>query len=148
MNISPINCQNSVANSTGFKANLWVDQSVKEVVKNSEGKFLKASKMFDGWLQNEKKNVNKTLTIRKNTSMSPNAVFKKEVTRTVHTGSYYDYSGNYKEEKHDVQELVDVFEDLEFDLEGRKCGFWFDPASGAEKLLSDFKNMFKHLQGE
>ena len=139
MNISPINCQNSVANSTGFKANLWVDKSVQDVIKNNKKSFAEASKMFDGWLNNEKKHTPKTLTIRKNTSLTPNAVFKQEVSKMYH-GYPHEDTG------YQIRELVNVYEDLEFDLEGKKCGFWFNPAAGAEKLLSDFKNMFNHLQ--
>ncbi len=140
MNIQPINnSQSRTNNAASFKANAWVDKSVESVIKSSKDTFVKAAEHFDAWLRNEQGHVNKTLTIRKNTSLNPKVVLERWESHT-------SYAYPHEETGHTVQERVKKYEDLEFDLEGRKCGFWFDPASSVYKLVADFKNMFNYLQ--
>lgn len=138
MNISPINCQGQVSRATSFKANLFVDKSVQKVIEPNKENFLNAAKKFDGWLRFDKGYVNKTLTVRKNSSLVPGVALERTEERL-------SYAYPFEESGHPVREQVKKYEDLEFELGGKKCGFWFDPASGVEKLLSDFKNMFNYL---
>lgn len=138
MNISPINCQPNPNSSPEFKANLWVDASVKKIVKNTD-RFEKAAKNFDSWLKHDQAHVNKTMYIRENTSLFPNiALERAERKQMAYTYPHEDSVVEY--------EVMDKkYEDLEFEMGGRKCGFWLDPWSNSDKLLSDFKNMFNFL---
>lgn len=138
MSISPINYQCKPNNTLAFKANLWVDKSVQQVIKSNRENFMSATKMFDGWLKTEQGHVLKTLNIRKNTSLVPNVALEREESRI-------SYAYPHEDSGYTIRERIKKYEDLEFELGDRKCGFWFDPDSNVEKLLSDFKNMFNHL---
>lgn len=138
MKILPVNQQSKNYSNPACKANLWVDKSVQEVVILNKGTFENAAKMFDEWLQRDQANVSKTLQIRKNTSLFPKVAIEREESRVS-----YDYP--HEESGYTVRKLVKKYEDLEFELGDKKCGFWFDPASNAQKLFSDFKNMFNYL---
>ena len=139
MNISPINYQGKTGYAMPFKANLFVDKSVQKVIEPNKENFLNAAKKFDVWLKNDKGYVNKTLTIRKNPSLVPGVALER-------TEESLSYAYPFEESGYPVKKLVKKYEDLEFEIGDKRCGFWFDPASGVEKLLSDFKNMFDHLQ--
>ncbi len=138
MNISPISCQSRNNCSPAFNANLWVDKSVNGVIYKNKETFLKAADSFEHWLQNEKGGVFKTLNIRKNTSLVPKVAIERRESKL-------SYAYPHEETGYNVTEWVKKYEDLEFELGDRKCGFWFDPAASAEKLVSDFKNMFNYL---
>lgn len=138
MNISPINSQFKTNNSPAFNANLWVSKSVKNIVAPNKENFVKAAEQFDTWLQKEQGHISKTLQIRKNSSLSPKVAIKRPE-------SHISYAYPHEETGHSVTNLVTKYEDLEFEMGDKKCGFWFDPASGVQKLVSDFKNMFHHL---
>lgn len=138
MRISPINCQPDNNCATAFKANLWVDKSVEKVIAPNKDNFVKAAKVFDEWLHNEKGNVMETLHVRKNSSFMPRVVFDR-------VESHMSYAYPHEETGHLVEERVKKYEDLEFEMGNRKCGFWFDPASSPYKLVEDFKNMFNFL---
>ena len=121
-----------------FKANLHVAESTKEIIKSNEKTFMKAAEMFDNWLRHDKASVNSTMYIRRNSSIHPKMVFEHPVERFVygypHEDTGYKYTVMTKE-----------YENLEFQLGDRICGFWFDNNSNEHKLLSDFKNMFNYL---
>ena len=139
MKIQPIN--NNLRNTTvspSHKANLWVCKSVKEVIEPNKNAFIKAAEMYDGWLNNEKGHIQATMQIRKNTSFLPKVVIERYEPKVT-------YAYPHEESGYTYNEMKQYYEDLEFEMNGRKCGFWFDPSSSAEKLLSDFKNMFNFL---
>ena len=135
MNILPVGKQISTNNSTAFKANLFVDKSVEKIVSPNRENFVNAARNLDNWLRSEHGGLFKTLNIRENSSLVPNVVFERVEGRM-------SYAYPFEENGYMVRERVKKYVDLEFELENKKCGFWFDPASSAEKLLSDFKNMF------
>ena len=137
MNISQINCTNTNA-VPNFKANLWVDKSVKEIIEPNKDAFNDAVKRCDNWLRTEKQNVLSTMTIRKNTALNPQIAFTRMITE-------WSYAYPHEDTGYPWTHPVDEYEDLEFELNNRKCGFWFDKDSNAEKLLNDFKNMFNFL---
>ena len=138
MKVLPINYQSKTNYSPAFKANLWVDTTVNEIIKPNKENFLNAAKKFDTWLRNDKGNIAQTLHIRKNTSLIPNMVFRRFETEIT-------YAYPFEESGYCVTRPVEKYEDLEFELGSRKCGFWFDPASNVDKLFTDFKNMFNYL---
>ena len=135
MNISPINYQPV---TPSFKANLHVSECVKKVVKSNEKTFMNAATMCSEWLKKDKAHIHDTMFIRKNTSAVPTVAFERTITETVHAYPHEDtgYTRTRKEP---------AYEDLEFQVGNRICGFWFDKESDANKLLSDFKNMFNYL---
>ncbi len=138
MNILPVNYQSGANYSPNFKANVWVERSVQKVIQPNRENFDKAVKNFDKWLGTEKKHVPLTLTIRKSTALEPKVAFE-------HVENKVTYAYPHEDTGYSYQELVKKYEDLEFQMGDRKSGFWFNPKSNAEKLLSDFKNMFNHL---
>ena len=135
MRISPINNQQKTPN---FQANLWVCKTAGEIIKPNEKVFLKAANRCDQWLRTVKGHIPGTMTIKKNTALNPRLAFKQIEQKLT-----YEYP--YEETGHYKPVCVDRYEDLEFEYENRKCGFWFDPKSDESKLLEDFKNMFNHL---
>ena len=137
MNVSPINSTNTSV-SPNFKANLWVDKSVEKIIESNKSAFSEAAEKCDKWLRTEKKNILSTMTIRKNTALSPKVAFRRMITETT-------YAYPHEESGYTYTHPVNAYEDLEFELNNRKCGFWFDKESDAEKLFSDFKNMFNYL---
>ena len=135
MKINPINPQQQLTN---FKANLWVCKSVEGVVEPNKKAFLKAAEKCDQWLRNTKGYLAGTMTIKKNTALNPKLAFKEIEYRTT-------YAYPYEECGHTDPYLVERRENLEFEYENRRCGFWFNPKSDENKLFEDFKNMFNHL---
>ena len=135
MRVNPINLQQQ---SPNFQANLWLCKTAGEVIKPNEKTFIKAANRCDEWLRTIKKDLPGTLTIRKNTALNPRLVFKEIEYRTT-------YAYPYEECGHSDPYWVDRYEDLEFEYENRRCGFWFNPKSDESKLLEDFKNVFNHL---
>lgn len=138
MKILSINNQNKINSCPNFKANLWVDQSVKEVIKGNEKAFLAAAEKCDEWLQTERSHIPLTLTIRKNTNIIPKVAFEHQI-RKISYAYPYEIAGCAYYEK------VKEYENLEFELNNRKCGFWFNKLSNADKLFSDFQNVFNSL---
>lgn len=136
MNVSPISYNDKAV--PNFRANLWVDKSVKEIIAPNKAAFMEAAEKCNNWLKTERQDILSTMTIRKNTALSPKAAFEHFVEKTTYAYPHEDTGYRYKT-------LVKEFEDLEFELNNRKCGFWFDKNSSAEKLFSDFKNMFNYL---
>ena len=123
---------------TNFKANLCVDKSVIKIIEPNGCAFLDAACKFKNWLQTEKKDVLSTMTIRKNTALPRKIAFTRMEEVTTYAYPHEDTGYRYKT-------AVNKYEDLEFELDNKKCGFWFDKDSNAEKLFSDFKNMFNFL---
>ena len=139
MKIQPINYHSNKNDvSPSHRANLWVCESVKGVIEPNRDVFLKAVDMCDKWLRNEMGHILKTMTIRKNTSLVPRVAFREIEYRTT-------YAYPHEELGHTDQYMVDRYENLEFEFENRKCGFWFNPKSNEFKLLEDFKNVFNYL---
>lgn len=138
MNISPINNQTMINNSSAFRANLWVDKSVQNVIKSNKDTFVQAAEKFEGWLEHDKGSVLKTLTIRENSSLNPKVALRRMESKMT-------YAYPHEESGYMLTEFVNKYENLEFELGDRKCGFWFDPDSSVNKLVSDFKNMFNYL---
>lgn len=137
MNVSPINSTNTNV-SPNFKANLWVDKSVEKIIEPNKDAFIEAAEKCDEWLRTEMRDILPTMTIRKNTALKPKPVFSRLVSEIT-------YAYPHEESGYQHTYWTQEYEDLEFELNNRKCGFWFNPKSNAEKLLSDFKNMFNYL---
>ena len=94
-------------------------------------------KKYNQWLETEKADVPYTMNIRKNTSLCPDVFTTKErVTEHVYP---------YEETGYTVEKIVHHKEDLEFEMNNKKCGFWFNPNSSADELLQSFKNMFNNM---
>lgn len=121
-----------------FKANLWVEQSVQDVVRTNDSAFKKAAEMFDSWLRHDMKNIAKTVKIRKNSDLYPKVALQHVVEEYIFCYPE-DSSPQYN------KRFATEYEDLEFEMGNRKCGFWFDKRSNDAKLLDDFKNMFHYL---
>ena len=138
MKILQINHYSTKSESPRFKANLHVEETVKNVISPNEKAFVNASRMCSEWLKKEKGHIHDTMFIRKNTSMVPAVAFEHLVTKTSYAYPHEDSGYTY-------QAYVKEYEDLEFQVGNRVCGFWFNPKSNADKLLSDFKNMFNYL---
>ncbi|MBQ3642626.1 hypothetical protein II906_11990, partial [bacterium] len=128
MKVAPINS----GYSNNFKANLWVDKSVDEVVGERKDVFVKAADQFDEWLRTEKADVPLTMNIRKNTALQPKVAIDRVVEKM-------SYAYPFEETGHPVLEREQKYEDLEFEMGTRKFGFWFDKDSSPAKLLDDFK---------
>ena len=137
MNISPINCANKNV-SPNFRANLWIDKSVKEIIEPNKITFMDAAEKYGNWLKTEHKNILSTVTIRENTALNPQIALRHQVTE-------YTFDYPHEESGCPISRMKDEYEDLEFEFNNRKCGFWFDKNSNAEKLFDDFKNMFYFL---
>lgn len=135
MQVQPINQKQS---ALSFKADLWVCNTVKDVIKSNEKAFVKAAEHCDQWLRNSKGYIAGTMTIRKNTALNPKVAFREFEYRTT-------YAYPHEESGHTDRYLVDRHENLEFEFGNRKCGFWFNPKSNEFKLLEDFKNVFNYL---
>lgn len=140
MRISSISSGTTCNKSSNFRANLWVSKCVKEVIKPNEKNFVKAAEMCDSWLKKDMGHILKTMTIRQNTALNPNVAFERTVYKT-------SYAYPFEELGYPVIQRVKEYEDLEFEINNRKCGFWFNKDSSAEKLFNDFKNMFYYLNG-
>ena len=140
MKISAINNCSQMKNSQSFGSNLWVDKSVEKVIQPNKKAFSEAAKKFDKWLKEEQKAVLATLTIRKNTALEPKVALEHPVVRI-------SYAYPHEDSGYVYTERVKEFEDLEFELNNKKCGFWFNPKSNADELLQYFKNMFNYLSG-
>ena len=139
MKILPINYNANKSNvKPSFNAKLHVSKSVKNIIEPNQKAFTKAAEMFDTWLRTEKNYVPKTLFIRENKSLVPRVAFE-------HIVSKWSYVYPHEETGHEVRELVKEYENLEFVMEDRACGFWFNEKSDENKLFSDFKNMFDYL---
>lgn len=142
MKIQSINLANSNrSKSISFNANLHIADSVKTVIKPNEKTFMNAARRCDEWLRKNQAQVKDTLFIRKYSSLLPRVAFVK-------TESKISYAYPHEEKGYYVTERVKKYEDLEFQLGNRVCGFWFDENSSEEKLLSDFKNMFNYLHNK
>ena len=139
MRIQPVNYStNKPSVSPSHKANLWVCKSVKDVIKPNEKAFLEAAEMCENWLKNEMGHIFATMTIRKNTALVPKVAIERYENE-------YSYAYPHEELGHYVTKWVQHHENLEFEVNNHKCGFWLDKDSDANKLLSDFKNMFNYL---
>ena len=141
MKILSINDYSKNNLSPNFRANLWVDKSVGSVIEGNERAFLEAADKYEKWLRVEKNYVPSTLTIRKNTALVPNVAFEHEIKKV-------SYAYPHEESGYTYTEKVKEYENLEFELDNKKCGFWFDKNSNAEKLFSDFKNVFNFLNNK
>ena len=137
MKIAPITNYSKINNSPNFKANLWVDNSVEEVIRPNRANFLRAAGVCDEWLRTDKKDVPYTMVIRKNTALVPNKV--------AHLVNHLTFAYPFEESGYMVSEVINSDENLEFEMNNKKCGFWFDTESTEDKLLSDFQIMFEHL---
>ena len=126
-------------NSTpSFGANLVVDRSVKKVIDMNKSAFLHAAERCDEWLRSDMGHIDATMIIRKNPAKYPKVAIEHRVTVT-------DYVYPFEETGYTHSELRKEYENLEFELNGKKCGFWFDKESKEDELLAYFKNMFHHL---
>lgn len=135
MKISAIN---GGVQTENFKANLFVSESVRKIVKSNEKAFLTAAKNYNEWLRNDQKQVLDTVILRKNSSLHPNLVFEHDVPVTTYSYPHEETGYTYLERRKE-------YENMEFQMGNKICGFWFDATSSAEKLLEDFKNVFYHL---
>ena len=133
-----INLISNQQKTPNFQANLWVCKTAGEIIKPNEKVFLKAAERCDQWLRTVKNHIPGTMTIKKNTALNPRLAFREIEYRTT-------YAYPYEECGHSDPYCVDRYENLEFEYENRRCGFWFNPKSDESKLLEDFKNMFNHL---
>lgn len=138
MRISPINCVSQNHSKPAFKANLHIAESVKPIISANENAFKEAAGWFDGWLKSAKGYVFDTVHIRKNTSLYPAVALERYETERIYVYPHEDTG-------YDYTRLVKYYEDLEFQMGNKICGFWFDKNSSADKLLEDFKNMFNYL---
>ena len=138
MKILPINQTSSKTAVPNFKANLHVAESVKKIIEPNEKEFMSAVKMCSEWLKYDKGHIHDTMFIRKNSSIAPAVALEHYVSKTT-------YAYPFEECGYTYQERVKEYEDLEFQVGNRVCGFWFDAKSNAYKLLDDFKNMFEYL---
>lgn len=140
MRISPINCVSQNHSMPAFKANLHVAESVKPIISANEKAFKDAAGRFDGWLKSAKSHISETVQIRKNSSIYPAVALERYEYVTTYEYPHEDVGYSYKK-------LFKYYEDLEFQMGNKICGFWFDKDSNADKLLEDFKSMFKYLSG-
>ncbi len=126
-------------NSTpSFGANLVVDKSVKSVIGMNKSTFLHAAEKCDEWLRNDMGHIDGTMIIRKNPARYPSVALE-------HTVRVTDYVYPFEETGYTHDVLRKEYEDLEFELNGKKCGFWLNKESKEDELLTYFKNMFNHL---
>ncbi|MBQ6515637.1 hypothetical protein IJI31_00495 [bacterium] len=133
MRIAPINNSN-------FKANVWVDKNVKGVVAPNREAFDEAVGKYQYWLQTAKRDVPYTMNIRENSSLYPDTFVSKE--------TYDTHEYPYEECGYTVTREVHHTEDLEFEINGKKGGFWFNPNASADQLLDSFKSMFDNLNNK
>ena len=135
MRILPTNRFSETNVSQNFTANLWVDKSVEKIIEPNKKAFLNAAKKCDEWLRHEQGQINSTMIIRKNTALKPQVAFEHPVTKV-------SYAYPHEDSGHEITEMVKEYEDLEFEMNGRKFGFWFNKNSNEENLFNYFKNMF------
>lgn len=136
MRIAPIN-NLGIKKPANFNANLWVDKDVAGVVEENRDTFSEAADRYDAWLRTEKADVPYTMYIRKNTALNP------KMFRTLESVVTHEYP--YEECGYTINRVFEHRENLEFDMNNRKCGFWFNPKSNADQLFNDFKTMFENI---
>ena len=140
MKISPINQYSASKQVSNFRASLKFEDSVFEVV-NPENKVFKiATENFNKWLQTRHANLWETVILRKISSIQPKKLFDRLEAKT-------SYAYPFEECGYSYMEKVSCVENLEFELKGKKCGFWLDPKSNEFDLYADFRTVFQHLHG-
>ena len=145
MRIAPIK-SHLQTNAPNFKANLHVERngiilgSSNVSYENQEEKFDRALDKYDEWLKTDAQSIDKTMHIRKNTALYP----KEQLVFRLFE-SYVQDPDPEKEPMRILNERTWVKENLEFEMDGKKCGFYFNPDRNEDELLQDFKNMFLYL---
>lgn len=141
MKILSLNKVSAQKAAPSFKSNLVTDKAIAVIIAPNREAFVNAAKKYDSWLQNDQANVHDTVFIRPNSSLTPNVAIEHDVQETT-----YAYPFEESGYTHTVRKKE--FEDLEFQLGNKVCGFWFNPKSSENKYLEDFKNMFEHLKNK